>query len=153
MGEGLKIVITVFGTLTSGIFIFVLQQTFVKIILEPCFELKKALGEVVFLQGFYRNFYNHSDLLNSSPEFKEELSKASKEMRTLAFRLKEKDVIAPKSWIFRRCFGIPNQIEIKEISGHMIGYSNHLYDSDTWGILKERDEKIETILMKYKLIS
>lgn len=130
---------TVFLTVVSGVFTFVLGQIFVKLVIEPVHELKKTLGQISHSLIEYANV-----IANPGVPSKEIIDEASRQLRRLSSQLHAHLYLVPAYAVTARIFFLPSEQKVREASTELIGLSNSL-SQPTPGIYKESARRVESI--------
>lgn len=142
MCEGMKQLLTAAMTVFSGVLVYTAGQYFLKLILEPIFEIRKAVARVNYLIVYYANhMYSPS----------EESDRVRNELRESTSRLLELMHIPAWYGLSHRLFDMPDEESLLAAIPQMIGLSNSVglktpYDP--------KDERIKEIrrLLKLKAI-
>ena len=120
MGDFAKIFVTSVFTVLSGILVFVVTQSFAKLVIEAVQEVRKVLGEIRYALVFYAQAIY-------TPGGDAELEKeASKVIRRLACELRSKVESVPLYDFWSRWSGrfLPPRERAFQAASHLIGLSN-----------------------------
>lgn len=125
-------------TALLAVMVFVLTQSFLKLVLEPIQEQRNLIGEVAHALLFYANVYHVKEL--GIPI--EELDDARKALRGLSGRLRASlwtipfyDALARLGWVLRK-------EDVLEAARQLVGWSNNLYGNNR----DEARSKCQTII-------
>lgn len=125
-----------------AIVVFVLTQSFLKLVLEPIQEQKKLIGEVAHALLFYANVYHLDSFGPLDEQRREELDEARKTLRGLAGQLQASLWTVPLYDTFARLGWVPRKADVLEASTHLVGWSNSLYGSTHDSQLDRRKKTI-----------
>lgn len=118
----LTVVLTIFGTVLSGTFVFVIGQFLLMFILQPAQELRGLIGEVGNALAYYANVYADPRGLKRA-----DVEQASTDLRRLATRLR----VAPSAilgyWLARLVCRVPKRANVLEASRGLVGLSNWVF--------------------------
>ena len=130
--------------LTAGlaVVVFVLTQSFLKLVLEPIQEQKRLIGEVAHALLFYANVYHIEAFGPPSERRIEEMEEARRTLRGLAGRLRSSLWTVPFYATLAWLRVVPRKGDILEASTHLVGWSNSLYGRDPADDHAERQKVI-----------
>ena len=128
---------TVFLTVISGVLIFVLGQTILKLLIEPVNDMKKAIGDVAYTLLQYSNAYGNVEVISDAAK----LANIRNEIRTLGSNLLRCISVIPFYKTARKWFFLPREEEVEEAISCLIGLSNSLVVGDPMRI-SERERKV-----------
>lgn len=115
---------TIGVVIISGFSVFVLGQIFLKWIIEPVQDLRRAIGRVAHTLHFRARFSANPGLIDKS-----RITFVSEEVRRLASDLRESLVVVPcyrwTSFVFR----LPKRTKILVAATQLVGLSNSLHES------------------------
>lgn len=120
---------TVFITVFSGLFLFILSQFFLKFILEPMVEVRKVIGKISSHLVFYSNRFSNiveTERLYENNELRKDILEISNKTRSLASDLQGSVQVVPMYSFFSFFRLLPNIDGINEASSCLIGLSNSL---------------------------
>lgn len=105
-----------------GTIVFVLGQYFLKLVLEPAVELRRAIATVAAALTEHANLYGNAGAMG------EELSvpgrEAAKDVRRLAAHLRSLDSVVAGHGAMRCILGLPPRNDLIEATSELIGLSN-----------------------------
>lgn len=114
---------TVFGTVISGVLVYLLGEIVKEIWLDPSRHYKEIRGKVAYALSYYGNVYTDViDLATADMKYIEEHKRVSDELRILGCEL---GAIAAMRYSFS--VGMPKADVLNNASGCLIGLSNSLF--------------------------
>jgi hypothetical protein len=119
-------VVTGIVTALLAVLVFVVTQSFLKIILEPIQDQRKLIGEIAHALLFYANVY-HLHIQRPDEEQKQEIDNAKKAFRELAGRLRASLWTIPLYDALALLGRVPKQQDVLAASDALVGWSNSLY--------------------------
>lgn len=132
----------VFGTVVSGVAVYVVSEIFMKLVLEPAAKQREAIAEIVHRLIFFADIYS-----NPSVAPPEALLEATRSLRDASSRLLAATwrVRAYERW--EGALGLPPRENVDQACAELIGLSNTtgrgvLYDQQRW----DRRVKITRLL-------
>jgi hypothetical protein len=114
-------------TVVGALIVFVLTQSFLKLVLEPIQEQKKLIGDVAHALLFYANVYHPDSFGPPDERRREELDEARKTLRGLAGRLQASLWTVPFYDSLARLGRVPRKEDVLAASTQLVGWSNSLY--------------------------
>jgi len=125
---------TVTAALTAffGVLVFVVGQFAQRFFLEPIQEQRKVIGEIAFALVFYANVSDTEDNRRRglAPLEIEDPNTVSKNIRTLASKLRAGLYTIPFYGFFSLLRLIPKKQAISNASAQLVGWSNSIYRGD-----------------------
>lgn len=85
--------LSVFGTIISGVLVFVLGQIFIEFYLQPKKELNELRGKISWALVYYANVYSNSGAIRNMSKSRDEVSE---ELRKLSAELMAFNISKPK---------------------------------------------------------
>ena len=124
-------------TVLTGVIIYILGQYFLKLILEPIFELRKAIARINYLIVYYANrMYTPS----------KESEYVRDELRASASHLLELMHLPVLYGLSRRLFDMPDAGSLLASIPQMIGLSNTVGEQTPYDPKDERIKEIRRLL-------
>ncbi len=121
----LTVLLTVFGTVTSGVIVFIVGQILTTMWLYPLQKYKELKQRIAEKLSFHARYYsNVVDLAKIDEKQKEAYDSASEDLRNLSCELT--GFIETLSWIK---IGIPQRKDLKEAATELMGLSNSFFSS------------------------
>ena len=121
----------------SGVVVYTAGQYFLKCILEPIFELRKAVARINYLIVYYANkMYTPS----------EESAYVRDELRASASRLLELMHLPAWYELSRHLFGMPSERQLLNAIPQIIGLSNSVGQRTPYDPKNERISEIRKLL-------
>lgn len=103
----------IFLTILSGVAVFVLGQTFLKLVIEPVHRLKESISDISYALVYYADIYSNPGITGTQNE-----SETKQKLRTLSSELNAATYLIPKYNWSRLIFGLPSRENImKEKTG------------------------------------
>lgn len=138
-------VLTMVGTIISGVFVFVICEYLKEIWLSPLQEYKKLKQKISYTLTYYENIYcNVIDSANKNEKMISKYNAISDKIRDLASELRAFDEAL--SWLK---VGIPSKGKIYKASSYLIGLSNSMFcphnTNDTFDRNEENNNKANNI--------
>jgi hypothetical protein len=116
---------SIFLTIFSGVFVFVIGQLLVKLLIEPIHGYKVVVGEIsIALINLAKDYANPGV---GTPE---SMDKAQDTLRLLASKLSASVTLIPAYEFWRKPFFLPNREEIHDAKSQLIGLSNSIHQRD-----------------------
>lgn len=143
--EYIKLLIksNVFGTVISGVIVFIAGQLFIEYFLNPIQEYKKLKSKIAYSLVYNANRYNNP--IEPESKNKQIWSKSSDDLRGLAAEVLGFAELKPIINFF-----IPQKKKLKEVSSCLMGLSNSCFQTSTCLdqiiINSEQEKKIKEIL-------
>lgn len=110
---------TIFGTVLSGVLVFILGQIILKLIIEPTQEYKKKISQIGFdlirLGNIFANPRGRKD---------DDMLKACTQMREHSSSLYSYFYLVPFYRVTGFIFGLPSEEQVLEATKELIGLSN-----------------------------
>jgi hypothetical protein len=116
-------------TALLAVLVFVLTQSFLKLVLEPIQEQKKLIGEVAHALLFYANVVHLDTSGPPDEQRRKELDEARIALRRLAGRLRASLWTVPFYDTLARLGRVTRKEDVLEASDQLVGWSNSLYGS------------------------
>ncbi|MEH1939451.1 MAG: hypothetical protein V7L01_04420 [Nostoc sp.] len=140
------LVMEIFMTILSGVFVFILSQLILKFIIEPIQEFRKTVADIAFALIEYANIYSNPGYAGNELE-----NKASQDLRKLSSRLNAQIYLIPGYRTISNLFKLPSKTNLIEAPSELIGLSNGVFKSpiDLVNTNLERAKKIRIILGIY----
>lgn len=135
---------TIFLTILSGVAVFVLGQTVLKLLIEPVNDMKRTIGEVAFTLLKYSNAYGNPAVVADATK----LEKVRSEIRELGSGLLKGLSVVPFYPTTRKWFFLPPEKDVEEAISCLIGLSNSLVVGNPIHI-SEREKKVFRLLKVY----
>ncbi len=136
---------TIFFTIISGVFVFVLGQIILKLFVEPWQMQRECIAKISNNLLQYSNVYSNPGAISEKKvaEVSIETRKLASEFLASCYRIPAYGLIS-KSWIF------PSATVVKSVQRNLIGLSNSLKDGEG----RHNSEMVEGIksLLKINLI-
>ncbi len=129
-----------FGTILSGVFVFVLGQTILKLFVEPWQIQRECIAKISNHLLMHANKYSNPGIGD-----KDELIQVSKETRQLAAELVASCNRIPFYETMTKTNLFPKIETIKEVQGNLIGLSNSIHRGEP-NHNYEMSEKIKDLL-------
>ncbi|MFB1489312.1 MULTISPECIES: hypothetical protein [unclassified Thiocapsa] len=130
----------VFITIVSGVFVFVIGQTVLKLLVEPWQKQRECIAKIAHLLLYYENVY-----LNPGVGTEEKNREASQEARRTASELVESHYRIPMYPRLSRSGLFPNVRTMREVTKLLIGLSNSTHSGEP-DRNSERIERIRSLL-------
>ena len=131
MSENCQIVLTIMGTVFSGVLVFVISQLIIEKYVKPYDEYKALKGKVAFILIMYANLYcNPIEPLDEPQSFyqMERINAATDTRKTAA------EVSAFKERVGRGMPGIPSKETLQVVSEELIRLSNAYTSTEPYKI-------------------
>ncbi len=125
-------------TALLAVLVFVLTQSFLKLVLEPIQEQRRLIGEVAHALVFYANVYHVTAFGTPDERRIEELEEARKALRNLAGQLRASLWTVPFYDALARVGWVPRKQDVLEAATQLIGWSTSLYGSTGDGAREKR---------------
>ncbi|MEH2415452.1 hypothetical protein [Nostoc sp.] len=140
------LVMEIFVTIISGVFVFILGQLVLKLIIEPIQEFRKTVADIAFALIEYANIYSNPGYAGNELE-----NKASQELRKLSSRLNAQIYLIPGYTTISKLFKLPSKTNLLEATRELIGLSNGVFKSpiDLVNTNLERAKRIRITLGIY----
>ena len=132
---------TIFLTIISGVFVFVLGQTILKLVIEPVNEMKQTIGNVAFTLLQYSNAYGNTEVIADA----EIVKNIKTEIRSLASNLLRSVSIIPFYPKIRKIFALPTEAEVESSITGLIALSNSLVIGNPIHIAEREREIFESL--------
>lgn len=116
---------TVFFTVLSGVFTFVIGQLVVKLVLDPVQDLKKTIGQISHTLVERANV-----IANPGVPHKEVMDETSDSLRKLSSQLHAHLYLVPSYNRTATVFRLPSKEKLLTASTNLIGLSNSVYRAD-----------------------
>ena len=134
MSELYKIVLTSCLTIAGGLFVLLAGQTIGKLLIEPVYSARMAIGRVRYAMLFHANIYANPG--TARPEF---MDAASIALCTYAAELSAAADAVPWYRLFSFLRVVPRWKAIDDTVQALIGLSNLVYGSDHEGVEERRE--------------
>ena len=121
--------VTAIVTALLAVLVFVVTQSFLKLVLEPIQEQRKLIGEVAHALLFYANVYHLHMVKLPDEERKQELEETRKALRELAGRLRASLWTIPFCDTLALLRRVPKREDVLKASDQLVVWSNSLYGS------------------------
>jgi hypothetical protein len=136
---------TIFGTVVSGVIVFVLSQLFIEYVIKPIQKGKALRAKVAYCLTYYGNTYTNP-INNTFSGYKQEWwDEASTELRKIAAELEAFSIEKPLISFF-----LPRKINLMSAKSYMIGLSNSMInpnpDVSYYKSVKEEENLIRKLL-------
>lgn len=135
---------TIFITILSGVIVFVLGQTILKLFVEPWQMQRECIAKISNSLLMYANVYSNPGLCS-----KEESILVSGETRKLAAELIASCNRIPFYENLTKTKVFPSLETITKVQGHLIGLSNSLYKGDSSNNNNKVDKIKELLCIKF----
>lgn len=112
---------SIFLTVLSGVIVFVIGQTVLKIMIEPLQKLRETISEVVFILVSEHTAIHNVDTLTG-----EKYTEIYDKLKTHAARLIAAQQLIPLYRFIRKVFELPAKGNIESAADKLIGIANHL---------------------------
>jgi hypothetical protein len=149
MSEVTKIVLTASATILGGMLLYCATTLFQRLVLEPVFAVRKALGEVSFTLQYHAWVFHMSCPAGTDERFQkifaERCEKVFDELRAQTARLRVEANTVLAYGLFVRLGWIPPYKSVLDASGCLIGLSNSL-GREKWDQITEYLKTVETLL-------
>lgn len=126
-----------FGTVISGVLVFIASQLFIEYFLKPIQEYKKLRSKIAYELTLYANLYMNP---SSDPKLIDSEYKASIELRKLAAEVDAEIELRP-----RFNFLIAKRKTLAEVSQNLIGLSNGFYSPHPDFLLRDNEQRTNKI--------
>lgn len=133
---------TLFETILTGVFIFVLGQIVVKLFIDPINQLKKTIAEVNHALSFYARIY-----MNPGVAPVEENKEASSKLRAISCQLMADVSVIPLYRVMAFLFGLPAFTHIDRAASNLIGISNFTV------LRRDNDRHLGYMIRRYQQVS
>lgn len=141
-----------FGTITTGFFIFILGRFFEKFVLDPWKDQRQAIGEVYQAIMFYANVYanptNITDDSSASESDRAKIRETSKALRGASTKLLGTTYAVYFYPVFSFIFNAPTRYDISQVCGNLVDLSGNL----TFKNKEENDVKNKNIYYRDEII-
>ena len=117
---------SVFLTIITGVLVFVIGQSVIKLVIEPVQKFRQTLSEIT-----YRFTRDHVVYHNADAVDKDRANKAYTDIRDLGARLHGDLRLIPHYSKIRKIFGLPESDKVIEATDYLIKISNHMYGKDS----------------------
>ena len=114
---------SIFLTIFSGVFVFILGQIVLKLLIEPIQGYKSTVGDISVALINHANVYFNPGVMK-----KDRMDAASTELRLLASKLSAHVVLIPFYEKVAPVFKLSTIQDIHEVKTQLIGLSNGLHD-------------------------
>lgn len=135
--ENMNQLLTAAITVFSGVLVYTAGQYFLKLILEPIFEIRKAVARINYLIVYYANIMHSSS---------KESDYVKNELRAAASRLLELMHIPAWYGLSRRLFDMPDEESLLAAIPQMIGLSNSVGQQTPYDPKDDRIKEIRRLL-------
>ena len=146
MNESCQIILTIAGTVLSGVVVFIISQLIIEKYVKPYDEYKVLKGKVAYILVMYSNLYCNpvEYLFEYQEDFRQNCLIAITETRRIAA-----EVSAFQQRVRKRMPGVPSKETLKEASKELIRLSNSYLSTQPdkageWN--RETAEKIKNLL-------
>lgn len=110
---------TVFQTVLSGVLVFVLGQIFLKLVIDPVYQLKKTKADIAHTLIRYAYALHNPNVIP-----KELYAETYDKLRALSGQLYADMELIPAYWLFGRMFCLPRASKVYESAKNLIGVAN-----------------------------
>ena len=110
-----------------AILVFVVTQSFLKLVLEPIQEQRKLIGEVTYALRFYANEYEVRTIPPPDEERKKALDEVKKTLRELSARLLASLWQIPFYDLLARAKRVPKKDNVLQAADQLVAWSENLY--------------------------
>ncbi|MCF6193215.1 MAG: hypothetical protein L3J46_02645 [Kangiellaceae bacterium] len=114
---------TIFLTIFSGVFVFVLGQIILKLLIDPVQGYKTTVGDISIALINHANVYSNPGISKQ-----ERMDFASEELRLLASKLSANVVLIPYYEKTGKFFKLPSIKDKHEVKKQLIDLSNGIHD-------------------------
>lgn len=114
---------SIFLTIFSGVFVFVLGQIILKLLIDPVQGYKTTVGDISIALINHANVYSNPGVLKQ-----QRMDGASEELRLLASKLSAYVVLIPFYEKTAKFFKLPSIKDTHEVKKQLIGLSNGIHD-------------------------
>jgi len=121
----MEIGITIFTTVLSGVTVFILGQTFLKMVIEPIQKLKNTIANVAHCLRNDASIFMNADIASEK-----ESHAIYKKLRDLGSQLNADLHLIPFYGFFHRVFGLPNFSMVQEASDKLFAMSYHMFSKN-----------------------
>ena len=111
--------VVAFWTVLSGVFVLVIAQIFIKLVLDPIAEQKRAIGVVAYALIYYSNIYSNPGVSARTAD-----DQASSKLRDASSQLLAATSLIPRYRIWSRIGLVLPRASIDTACSNLIGISN-----------------------------
>jgi len=147
MSELDKILWTALATILSGSFIFVISQFASRFILEPVIEVKRVVGEIIFVLLQY-DTVNYSILDIENEDDFNRLKDAKRDIREKGSRIVSASFSVPYYDFFRLLFRLPSRIVLISVGQTLLQIADRLGESHSPTEMDELSKMILSVAKK-----
>lgn len=131
--------LTVFLTVVTGFFTYVLGQLASKLVIEPAQDMKKTIGRIAHA------LIEHANVVgNPGIGTEESMRETSKYLRHLSSELQSHLYLVPLYSMSARIFTLPSRERVLEASRNLIGLSNSVFRAD-YRVCDANAKRVEAI--------
>lgn len=148
-----------FETILAGVAVFILGQIFLKLVIDPVHNLKKAISDIAHALINHAHIYSNAEVVS-----KEEAHRVYLELRSLASSLNSSYYMVPLYKCTRVPFCLPKEDSIHKSSKNLVALANWMHSSndkryewrqklrqdisDQLGIYMHESEKVDRELLE-----
>jgi hypothetical protein len=130
---------SIFLTIISGVLVYVLGQTIVKLPIDPVQEMKRTTGTISHSLNEYANV-----IANPGVPTEEVMNLTSQHLRKLSAQLESHLYLVPFYRETAAVFGLPTHAEVLTATKNLRGLSNSVYRASD-GIYEANAKRVESI--------
>ncbi|MGX5518842.1 hypothetical protein [Bacillus cereus] len=145
---------TIFYTILTGVFVFVLGRFIEKLFIDPMKEHKMVIAEIYDGLIYHANKISNPLAIDpkTNPDARKDYQQASNELRRMSTKLRAATFnLNGVYWIYRLIFWGPKKKNISEVCRALIGLSNSLTYIQYLDNVERNAEKAQLIMKKLKL--